>query len=113
MIFRVLASIVCVYSFIVAVLMIRLAFKKLHGSENRISAAEIDRALSVFRNGKNSSPSKMADAASVLVGASYFSVHVQTNKGENYKDHVQQRCYKKSLTPSNLKYINSIEGNYE
>lgn len=106
MILNILALVICVYSAAVIIIMIRLARQKIINSvSGDITPSD---ALRMFRNNEKFSPEEIACAAAVLVNVSYFSVHIQTNKGENYEDHVQKKSYTESLTPSNLRYINSL-----
>ena len=83
------------------------------GIEDKVS---VDDKLTILRDyvtHKSVSHREASEAIVALFVASYFLVHILTNKGENYDDSLQVERYKKSLTVVNLAIINSISGNYE
>ncbi len=48
-----------------------------------------------------------------LMSIAYVLIHTLINEGNKYNDKVQSESFKKSLTPSVVERLNSLEGNYE
>lgn len=71
----------------------------------------VDGELAIL--GNPGSTMEKAKAFVNLMDLSYVLVHIMINQGNNYNDELQQKKFKKSLTPKVVNRLKELEGKYE